>query len=505
MPVPVFEEYEPEGTCPCPGCRLFVGTAPAGARPAPGHAAGTRRTAGRVLVVAAAAGGVLGSAMAPGTVPLAHAAGASVHAAGAARAVTGAPGEAAGPGATPQGGQSGLHGTGYATLPGPTTRAEIVRRAKAWVTAGVPYSMSGFWHDGYRQDCSGFVSMAWGLGTNVWTGSLAEYGERIDRDELRPGDILLFHNPADPNRGSHVTVFGGWRDAAHRSYLAYEQTRPHTLARETPYPYWSHANDYIPYRYRGLTDGAPGAPAPALGDAFPGLSVFAPGVRHAGITRLGALLAARGGAHFYPSGPGPVWTDSDRRAVAAFQRAQGWRGAEANGIPGPATWRLLVRGEGRDIPGRGAGPGGGPGRGSRAAQGGSGVSGGTGTPGGAGMPGDARTSGPARTSGGTEAGVPGLGGREARGGVRELRGAASAPSGFPGREHFRPGKSNVHVARLGRQLVRKGYGRFYTAGTGPRWTENDRRAVASFQRAQGWRGSRADGFPGPETWQRLFS
>lgn len=77
--------------------------------------------------------------------------------------------------------------------------------------------------------------------------------------------------------------------------------------------------------------------------------------------------------------------------------------------------------------------------------------------------------------------------------------------GYPGRAMFRPGASNAYVTQLGRQLVRKGFGRFYEVGPGPRWGEADRRAVEAFQRTQGWRGGAADGYPGPETWRRLFS
>uniref|UniRef100_UPI0018FE93B5 peptidoglycan-binding protein n=2 Tax=Streptomyces sp. NRRL B-24085 TaxID=1709476 RepID=UPI0018FE93B5 len=77
--------------------------------------------------------------------------------------------------------------------------------------------------------------------------------------------------------------------------------------------------------------------------------------------------------------------------------------------------------------------------------------------------------------------------------------------GYPGRAMFRPGANNEYVTRLGRQLVKKGFGKYYTTGPGPRWGEPDRRGVEAFQRAQGWRGGAADGYPGPETWRRLFS
>ncbi|MGH3324191.1 MAG: hypothetical protein ACRDOV_07155, partial [Streptomyces sp.] len=46
------------------------------------------------------------------------------------------------------------------------TRAEMLRRAATWLTADngaqVPYSQTSVWSDGYRQDCSGYVSMTLG-------------------------------------------------------------------------------------------------------------------------------------------------------------------------------------------------------------------------------------------------------------------------------------------------------------------------------------------------------
>ncbi|MGK5496404.1 peptidoglycan-binding protein [Streptomyces sp. URMC 125] len=76
---------------------------------------------------------------------------------------------------------------------------------------------------------------------------------------------------------------------------------------------------------------------------------------------------------------------------------------------------------------------------------------------------------------------------------------------FPGRHYFRPGATNTYVTQLGKALVKRGYGRFYKVGPGPRWTDADRQAVRAFQLDQGWRGSDADGYPGPETWRRLMS
>ncbi|MGX2997018.1 peptidoglycan-binding protein [Streptomyces sp. JNUCC 64] len=372
-------------------------------------------------------------------------------------------------GPAPQGAVSPLFGP-LATTPEPSatpvatgypavTRAEIIRRAKTWVDARVPYSMTKYWPDGYRQDCSGFVSMVWGLKSNEWTGSLARFADRITKDQLKPGDMLLFHDPANPNRGSHVTIFGGWTDYTRQHYIAYEQTPPRTVKRSTPYPYWNNKDRYVPYRYRGVKPDGGGASGPTAttppgGTAFPGAASFGPGARNRHVTELGRMLVERGGARFYRSGPGPDWGDADRGATRAFQRAQGWTGPAADGIPGPATWDYLKRGKGRDIP---------------------------------------RAAGTAPTGGG--------------GGSRP--GASARPGtddrAFPGRGHFRPGQSNAHVTRLGKQLQRKGFGAHYSRGPGPRWGESDRRNVEAFQRAQGWRGRDADGYPGPETWRRLFS
>ncbi|OQD55501.1 hypothetical protein BM536_013145 [Streptomyces phaeoluteigriseus] len=458
MVAPAFEEFEPGSDCECPGCvdrRRAAQASPVAA--IVGHPA-----AQRTVVIAAAASAVLG-------------AGHAAPALASPQQAPDRPGVPAGDGPeTPQGAKAPLHGPGGkpadSATPPATTRTEIIDRAKKWVAAKVPYSMTSFWSDGYRQDCSGYVSMAWKLPGNEWTGSLHQYATRITKEQLQPGDMLLFHNPADPTNGSHVVLFGGWTDHTHGYYVAYEQTRPNTRRLATPYAYWTNAAKYVPYRYKGLVaePADPGVPAvPSVpgkdggGDSanpgpsaqappYPGRAAFGPGADNKHVTLLGRLLVERGAKGFYTSGPGPRWSDADRRATQAFQRAQGWRGAYADGLPGPLTWSLLITGKGRNI--------------AAGASGGSGGSGSEGAP----------------------AQAPGV-------------------PVYPGRGMFRPGADNAHVTRLGRQLVRKGFGKYYTKGPGPRWGEADRRGVEAFQRTQGWRGGAADGYPGPETWRRLFS
>ncbi|MFY4723238.1 peptidoglycan-binding protein [Streptomyces sp. LaBMicrA B280] len=428
MTAPAFEEFEPARDCGCPGCVHRRRPRP---RQSPGRPA--HLPARRGMVVVAAVSAALGVVTPATALPAGH-----------------PPGRLAVPGDgpdTPQGAEAPLHGPDSgAARPGGvltprTTRNAIIKRAKSWVTAKVPYSMGRYWTDGYRQDCSGYVSMAWGLNSNQWTGSLAKYGVKIKKSQLQPGDMLLFHNTANPQNGSHVVIFGGWTDSAHTHYKVYEQTPPHTRSQTTPYPYWSHAGKYVPYRYKGLATGSAGAEATGgkTSPEFPGADSFGLGAVNEYVTELGRMLMARGAAPYYPNGPGPAWSEADRRATEAFQRAQGWDEEEADGLPGPRTWDLLTSGRGRDITPDAAEP--------------------------------------------ASHGVP----------------------GYPGKGYFRPGQSNDYVTRLGVQLTRKGFGRFYDDGPGPRWGEADRQAVAAFQRGQGWRGGAADGSVGPETWRRLFS
>ncbi|WDO08185.1 peptidoglycan-binding protein [Streptomyces murinus] len=427
MTAPAFEEFEPARDCGCPGCvhRRRPRPRQPPCRPA-------RLPARRGMVVVAAVSAALGVVTPAAALPAGH-----------------LPHRQAVPGDgpdTPQGAEAPLHGPDSgSTRPGGvftprTTRNAIIKRAKSWVTAKVPYSMGRYWTDGYRQDCSGYVSMAWGLNSNQWTGSLAQYGVKIKKSQLQPGDMLLFHNTANPQNGSHVVIFGGWTDSAHTHYKVYEQTPPHTRSQTTPYPYWSNAGKYVPYRYKGLATGSAGAEATGgkTSPEFPGADSFGLGAVNTYVTELGRMLMARGAAPYYPKGPGPAWSEADRRATEAFQRAQGWDDEEADGLPGPRTWDLLTSGRGRDIAPDTTEP------------------------------------------------------------------ASHGVSGYPGKGYFRPGQSNDYVTRLGVQLTRKGFGRFYGDGPGPRWGEADRQAVAAFQRGQGWRGGAADGSVGPETWRRLF-
>ncbi|WP_116209229.1 peptidoglycan-binding protein [Streptomyces olivoreticuli] len=78
-------------------------------------------------------------------------------------------------------------------------------------------------------------------------------------------------------------------------------------------------------------------------------------------------------------------------------------------------------------------------------------------------------------------------------------------TGFPGAHCFGSGKSNEHITRLGKLLIKRGGKRFYQQAAGPRWGNADLDATRAFQQAQGWTGSSADGIPGPRTWDYLVN
>ncbi|MEU0298825.1 peptidoglycan-binding protein [Streptomyces sp. NPDC006175] len=73
---------------------------------------------------------------------------------------------------------------------------------------------------------------------------------------------------------------------------------------------------------------------------FPGASFFTGRTSSAVITAMGRRLVAEG-CSSYAVGPGPRWTDADRRSYAAWQRKLGFRGSDADGVPGRTSWNAL--------------------------------------------------------------------------------------------------------------------------------------------------------------------
>jgi hypothetical protein len=118
------------------------------------------------------------------------------------------------------------------SIGGSITRSEVLTRATNWYNrrfdSDMTYSMTAFTWDGahtrqYRRDCSGFVDMAWHLGSDPNTQGLDDstYTEPISRSDLKPGDLLDDTIDNDPGYPFHAILFGGWEDAAKTRFWYY--------------------------------------------------------------------------------------------------------------------------------------------------------------------------------------------------------------------------------------------------------------------------------------------
>jgi hypothetical protein len=144
-------------------------------------------------------------------------------------------------------------------LPVPTVTPDQIRhRAATWLTTWhngpVPYLSSvnpTDWFQGYRRDCSGYVSMVLGLpGPGLTTGQLAgdDISIPIAKDDLRTGDLMI--NPGAGADG-HVVIFDHWTDETRRHYVGHDLSGSRgTRSRVLPYPY-TDGYPMSPYRYRG--------------------------------------------------------------------------------------------------------------------------------------------------------------------------------------------------------------------------------------------------------------
>ena len=142
------------------------------------------------------------------------------------------------------------------------SRAEVMKRAQEWVEKKIPYCQcngkaeccGNCPHCGkYRCDCSGYVSYAWDLSYGYTTETLPQVAHRIEKHELKPGDIML-------NVAEHVVIFGGWADKDQNRYHAFQEPGCHTagphyaMKSEVPYPMDWDPSAFHPYRYELITD-----------------------------------------------------------------------------------------------------------------------------------------------------------------------------------------------------------------------------------------------------------
>ncbi|QBZ73389.1 endolysin [Streptomyces phage Heather] len=84
----------------------------------------------------------------------------------------------------------------------------------------------------------------------------------------------------------------------------------------------------------------PTTPAKPKYEPFPGASWFKKNPKSPLVTAMGKRLVAVG-CSAYKDGPGPQWTEADRKSYAKWQRKNGYTGADADGWPGKSTWDKL--------------------------------------------------------------------------------------------------------------------------------------------------------------------
>ncbi|MFJ7194784.1 MULTISPECIES: hypothetical protein [unclassified Streptomyces] len=151
-------------------------------------------------------------------------------------------------------------------------------RAWSWIAEQVPYSQSGC-HENrfgcYRPDCSGYVSMAWNLGTSLTTWGLWDVTFDIPAGDLQPGDALL----RDSGGTDHVALFLRWADPAHTQPVVREEYDFGHVAEErvwgdglrgfTPRRY-NNLDDLIPYGTIAVKYDSTGGPGGPLGRPITG-------------------------------------------------------------------------------------------------------------------------------------------------------------------------------------------------------------------------------------------
>ncbi|QMU76642.1 C40 family peptidase [Streptacidiphilus sp. PB12-B1b] len=151
------------------------------------------------------------------------------------------------------------------TTGGSISRDEVIQRAQSWVSEGVPYNQGAYYSDSngsYREDCSGYVSMAWDLSSSMVTQTLPSVSTQIASSDLQPGDALDY-------TAEHVILFGGWVDQSAGTFTYYAENNPSELTNTytgsldaSSLDGWP-TSDYTPLRYNNITGTASTTTTPA--------------------------------------------------------------------------------------------------------------------------------------------------------------------------------------------------------------------------------------------------
>ncbi|MET8641370.1 peptidoglycan-binding protein [Streptomyces sp. NPDC004675] len=142
--------------------------------------------------------------------------------------------------------------------------------------------------------------------------------------------------------GKHCTVGPGpeWTDSDTENFsdfqlsLGYKGTAPHQDADGVP-------GEVSLHQLLGKLPGKTTSTVPP----FPGRSAFAIGKSNPAVVTLDGGLIRKGWARHHAGAkytPGPLFSENTRLNVRDFQRATPALAGDADGYPGPQTWRLLL-------------------------------------------------------------------------------------------------------------------------------------------------------------------
>ncbi|WP_232376486.1 C40 family peptidase [Amycolatopsis aidingensis] len=215
------------------------------------------------------------------------------------------------------------------------TRDDILERGKSWIDERVPYSQSS-WHTNrfgtYRQDCSGYVSMAWGLHQVRWTGNIMEVAHRIDKQDLLPGDALWLHGSST----QHMALFVRWADSARTRAVVWEEYRTGTVASERTWSA-SRTSRFNAIRYDNVLEGDAKtcATVQLSYTEYPALAAGASG----DLVRAAQCLLIKAGYNTGEDGPSGTFDASTADAARQFRASVG---LPAAGEVDAHTWTALL-------------------------------------------------------------------------------------------------------------------------------------------------------------------
>jgi hypothetical protein len=120
--------------------------------------------------------------------------------------------------------------------------------------------------NGFRTDCSGFVSGMADVGKRFGGFNTAALGDKclvykVEKEEMKPGDILLnmrgyckdkiVNNTNAKTFGGHVTMFTKWFNDDKTAYYGYEESASKgAVHRYITYPYWRNHSPQCYHAYR---------------------------------------------------------------------------------------------------------------------------------------------------------------------------------------------------------------------------------------------------------------